>query len=92
MSAHQNFSYLNHSRKHRDYETEIILHGQKVIPSDTFWIAQGEFVILDFPKKSERIYVKILGIKGTSLGQIYMVPQSEFENLNSERLSVYRQF
>ena len=92
MSNQHNPTHLNHSEKYRDYEVKIILHGQTVIPSDTFWLKQNEFVILDFPKKSEKIYVKILGIQGLCLGKIYMIPQLEFENLNDERLSVYRQF
>lgn len=92
MSTTQKFSYLDHTKNKRDYVTEIVLHGQTVIPSDTFWLDKNEFVILDFPKKMDQIYIKILGIKGDTTGQIYLVPQDKFEDISIQILAQFRHF
>lgn len=92
MNANNHFSYLNHSKKYKNFETEIILHGQKVIPSDTFWLEENEFVILDLPKKNNQIFIKILGINGVALSHIYYIPKQEFEDINMTNISLYKHF
>lgn len=91
MNDSNNFMYLDHSKKTKKYMTEIILFGQTVIPSDTFWLEKNEFVILDFLKENQITIIKILGIKGPALGQIFLIPQNEFENITTQKLSLYTQ-
>ncbi|MCI5051464.1 MAG: hypothetical protein MRY57_04090 [Candidatus Pacebacteria bacterium] len=92
MNTPQTFSYLGAEKRERDYMTELTILGQTIIPSDTFWLGDNEYVVLDIPKKAEHIYIKILGIKGEATGSIYLIPKDSFEQLSRLDLNQFRQY
>lgn len=71
----------------KDYYVSIIIDGNEIIPSDSFAIGNNEYVLLEIVESVEEIkYLKILGIKGTHLGNHYLVPVHEFETSSPREL------
>lgn len=64
----------------KDYITHVMLQGERIIPSDSFEIGENEYLLLEIIKSTDDIiFLRILSIKGSDLGNIYIVPQYEFE-------------
>lgn len=71
----------------KDYILDIEIDGNEIIPSDTFTIGNNEYVLLEILESTENItYLKILGIKGSHMGNRYLIPTSEFETSSPREL------
>jgi hypothetical protein len=78
-----------------NYITHVILHGERIIPSDSFEIGENEYLLLEILKSTDNIiFLKIIGIKGSDFGSIYLIPKEDFEDKTlkeiKERLKDYK--
>lgn len=65
----------------RDYITHVFIHGERIIPSDTFEINNNEYLLLGILKSTDNIlFLKILCIEGLDMGSQYIIPKNLFEN------------
>ena len=68
------------------YITSTIINGQKVIPSDTFRLGGDEYILLEILSSDNEIYLKVMGVDGVNMGNIYIFPKIEFENKNMSEI------
>ncbi|MCD5390078.1 MAG: hypothetical protein LR005_01710 [Candidatus Pacebacteria bacterium] len=67
----------------KDYITHVMLHGERIIPSDSFEIGENEYILLQILKSSDdNLYLRIMGINGLNFGNIYVIPRNDFEEKN----------
>jgi hypothetical protein len=63
------------------------VHGQRIIPYDTFDIKDNEYSIIRIsPSVNGLIYLKILCIAGPHFAQYYTIPVSEIEKYEVHEL------
>lgn len=64
----------------QEYISHTELNGERIIPSDSFEIDTNEYLLLEILKLKENIiFLKIIGIKGSDMGNIYFIPKQIFE-------------
>jgi len=64
----------------QDYITHTFIGEERIIPSDSFDIGDNEYLLLEILKSTDDIiFLKIIGLKGTDMGNIYLIPKHEFE-------------
>lgn len=64
-----------------EYLTHVIINGKRIIPSDSFAIEGSEYLLLEILNSSDDIlFLKIIGIKGANMGNLYFIPKIEFED------------
>ncbi len=73
--------------KPEDYITHIEINGARIIPSDSFELAESEYILLEILKSSENIiYLKIMALSGDADGEQYIIPKHEFEKKTSKEI------
>ncbi len=86
-----NIDFLDNRGAH--YITHVILHGERIIPSDSFEIDGNEYVLLEILKSTDGIiFLKIIGIKGENFGNIYLIPRYVFEKSTAQELKEQLQY
>ncbi len=62
------------------YITHTFIDGQRIIPSDSFELGENEYLLLEIIESTDKIvFLKLLCVEGTHLGNHYLVPKHIFE-------------
>jgi len=91
-TTNTDFSYLGGPgpTPQRDFLTSVMIHGEKIMPSDTFDIGSDRYTLLDITQtEGEIITLHILGLKGPNLGHKYEILLSRFEEMSADDLNQF---
>ncbi len=69
--------------------TSVMIHGQKVIPSNTFMIGENEYILLEIFEEREQVILKIMGLYGEHISQIYQIALDRFEEMSHQELTSF---
>lgn len=72
---------------HKKFISHTIIHGQRIIPFDTFDIGDNEYSLLKIIESSDNIiFLKLIVIRGPDIGNIYVIPNEAFETKDIDEI------